>query len=301
MTAPRSPRAGPRRRGIKIAAISCRLGESKTGRSLISKHAVGLAAGAVLAFLPGAAGACDGLRDGPAGIVRQVSDGDTVVLDSGLTIRLVGMQAPKLPLGRDGFAAWPQAEEARAALAALVLDRPVRLRYGGEQRDRHGRALGQLFLDDAEGAWVQQAMLARGLARVYSFPDNRACLADLMEAEGRARAMRLGIWGDPYYMVRRADRPAALAGRTGQYELVEGRVLVADRAGSRVYLNFGRYWKEDFTVVIDARALRLFSDSGLDPLVLEGALIRVRGWLDDLDGPRIEVTHPEQIEVLATR
>ena len=32
---------------------------------------------------------------------------------------------------------------------------------------------------------------------------------------------------------------------------------------------------------------------------LEGALVRIRGWVDDRDGPRIEVTHPEQIEVLA--
>lgn len=77
-------------------------------------------------------------------------------------------------------------------------------------------------------------------------------------------------------------------------------MLLADEADSRVYLNFGRYWKEDFTVVIERRALRLFAESGLDPLRLEGALLRVRGWMDDHDGPRIEVTHPEQIEVLAT-
>jgi hypothetical protein len=36
-------------------------------------------------------------------------------------------------------------------------------------------------------------------------------------------------------------------------------------------------------------------------LALEGALVRIRGWVDDRDGPRIEITHPEQIEVLATR
>ena len=53
--------------------------------------------------------------------------------------------------------------------------------------------------------------------------------------------------------------------------------------------------------MIEAPALRLFAEAGLDPLVLEGALVRVRGWVDDRDGPRIEVTHPEQIEVLATR
>lgn len=262
---------------------------------------MGLAAMAMIASLPVTAGACDGLRAGPEGIVRQVTDGDTVVLDSGLTVRLVGMQAPKLPLGRDGFDTWPKAEEARSALQSLVLGQPVRLLYGGEETDRHGRALGQLFLTGEPGLWVQQAIVARGLARVYSFPDNRACLAELMATEGKARAMKLGIWADPYYMVRRADRPEALAQRIGGYELVEGRVLLADKTGGRVYLNFGRHWKEDFTAVIDGKALRLFSDSGLDPLVLEGALVRVRGWLDDRDGPRIEVTHPEQIEVLATR
>lgn len=268
---------------------------------MFGRYAVGFAALALLVFLPMTAGACDGLRDGPRGVVRQVTDGDTVVLGDGLIIRLIGMQAPKLPLGRDDFDTWPKAEEARAALEALVLGRLVRLAYGGEQVDRHGRALGHLFLDDEAAIWVQQTIVAQGLARVYSFPDNRACLAELMAAEGKARAMKLGIWSDPYYSVRRADRPADLLERSGNYELVEGRVLLADKAGGRVYLNFGRYWKEDFTAVIDARAVRLFGDSGLDPLVLEGALVRVRGWVDDRDGPRIEVTHPEQIEVLATR
>jgi hypothetical protein len=82
---------------------------------------------------------------------------------------------------------------------------------------------------------------------------------------------------------------------------VEGRVLLADRRSSRIFLNFGRFWKEDFTAVIEGPALRLFERDALDPLALEGALVRIRGWVDDRDGPRIEITHPEQIEVLATR
>ena len=81
--------------------------------------------------------------------------------------------------------------------------------------------------------------------------------------------------------------------------MVEGRVLKAARSGSRVYLNFGRHYKEDFTAVIEAKALRLFTEDKLDPLKLGGALVRLRGWVDLNDGPRIEITHPEQIEVLA--
>lgn len=288
-------------KGMKIAAIECNLNIAEAGRNLFGRNAVGLAALAMLVSVPVTVRACEGLRDGPQGIVRQVTDGDTIVLDDGLTIRLIGTQAPKLPLGRDDFKAWPMAEEAKAALESLVLGKSVQLRYGGATVDRHGRALGHLFLAAEPATWVQQALVSRGLARVYSFPDNRACLAELMAAEGHARTMKLGIWEDPYYHVRQAARPQALLERSGNYELVEGRVLLADRAGGRVYLNFGRRWKEDFTAVIDAKAVRLFGDSGLDPLVLEGALVRVRGWVDDRDGPRIEVSHPEQIEVLATR
>ncbi|WP_244557580.1 thermonuclease family protein [Devosia lucknowensis] len=250
---------------------------------------------------PAAAQACAELRLVPGGVVTQVTDGDTVVLDSGLVVRLIGTQAPKLPLGREGFPTWPLAPEAQKALEDLALNRPVTLGYGGEEVDRYDRALAHVFVATEENTtvWAQHHMVRQGLARVYSFPDNRHCLEQLFAAEATARTERLGIWTDPYYSVRAADRPAEILKRIGQYELVEGRVLLADRSGSRVFLNFGRHWKEDFTAVIEAPALRIFADAGLDPLTLDGALVRVRGWVDDRDGPRIEVTHPEQIEVLA--
>ena len=244
--------------------------------------------------------ACDGLRMAPGGVVSEVVDGDTVLLESGLSVRLIGTQAPKLPLGRDDFEAWPLAEEARTELAAIALGRNVQLGYGGEEKDRYGRALAHLFVEsEAAPVWAQMHMIGAGLARVYSFPDNRRCLDQLFAGEERARAERLGIWANPYYSVRAADRPDDLLSRVGDYELVEGRVLLADRSGPRVYLNFGRFWKEDFTAVIEAPALRLFEREGIDPLILEGALVRIRGWIDERDGPRVEITHPEQIEVLA--
>ena len=271
------------------------------GRILLGWDVVRIAALAVLAAMPVSAAGCDGLRDGPQGIVASVTDGDTVILDTGMVVRLIGTQAPKLPLGREDFPAWPKATESQAGLEKLTLGQKVLVRYGGETTDRHGRTLGQLFVLSTPELWVQLRMVADGLARVYSFPDNRACLAELFAAEGRARVMKLGIWADPYYAVQRADRPAELAQRSGHYELVEGRVLLAAEAQGRVYLNFGRSWKQDFTAVIDRAALALFAKSGIDPLKLGGALVRVRGWMDDHDGPRIEVTHPEQIEVLASR
>lgn len=271
------------------------------GFDLLKTSLVRLATLAALSSVPAAAMACAELRMAPGGVVTQVTDGDTVVLDSGVVVRMIGTQAPKLPLGREGFPTWPLAPQAKTALEEMVLNKPVRLGYGGEEVDRYDRALAHVFVQGADGEiWAQQAMVAKGLARVYSFPDNRRCLDILFAAEGRARMAGLGIWRDPYYSVRAADQPDALLARSGHYELVEGRVMLADQGGGRVYLNFGRFWKEDFTAVIEAPALRLFKADGVDPLTLEGALVRVRGWVDDRDGPRIEVTHPEQIEVLAT-
>lgn len=262
-------------------------------------HLVALAA---LSSAAVAAMACEQLRMAPGGIVTSVTDGDTLILDDGRVVRLIGIQAPKLPLDRPDFVTWPLAPEAKAALQAIALNQTVRLGFGDEDVDRYGRVLAHVFVAGPDGdIWAQQAMLAQGLARVYSFPDNRACLDLLFAAEGRARRGGLGIWADPYYSIQAADQPGDLLARTGQYELVEGRIVLAEKAGGRVYLNFGRFWKQDFTAVIEAPALRLFAEAGIDPLLLQQALVRIRGWVDDRDGPRIEVTHPEQIEVLATR
>ena len=272
--------------------------QSVWGRDLHVRHVVWGAVAVSLMSMP-LASACEGLRVGPKGTVSQIVDGDTLMLDNGLIVRLIGIQAPHLALGREGLDDWPKSAESKQALSDLALGKPVLLRYGGEEKDRYGRLLAQVFITGETETWVQQQMLTKGMARVYSFPDNRACLPELFAAETKARVSALGIWADPYYRVRRAAKPADFSTLSGHYELVEGRVLKADKSGSRVYLNFGRHYKEDFTAVIEAKALKLFSEEGLDPLKLSNALVRVRGWIDLKDGPRVEITHPEQIEGLA--
>lgn len=262
---------------------------------------LGVLGALALSLMPVAIPACEGLRDGPKGTVSAVVDGDTILLDTGLVVRLIGIQAPHLALGREGLSDWPKGKEAKAALETIALNKPVLLRYGGADRDRHGRSLAQLYLTDGSKGWVQAEMLKAGMARVYSFPDNRACLDELFAVENRARSAGLGIWSDLHYRVRRAERPADLAPLEGRYELIEGRVVDAAKAGGLVYLNFGRVYREDFTAVIDARAVRLFAQTGLDPLTLGGALVRVRGWIEMSGGPRVTLTHPEQIEVLALK
>ena len=128
-------------------------------------------------------------------VAVKIVDGDTLILDTGKQVRLVGLQAPKLPLGRPNFEAWPLSDEAATVLRELTLGKSLSLAYGGRRMDRHGRLLAHLY--DADGSWIQGAMLRRGMARVYSFSDNRSLVAEMLAIEGQARAARRGIWVTP--------------------------------------------------------------------------------------------------------
>ncbi len=199
------------------------------------------------------------LIDGGAATVAEVIDGDTVRLHDGRQVRLVGMQAPKLPLGRPGFVEWPLAGAAQATLAGLIGGAEVRLGYGGQQTDSHGRVLAHLFRSD--GLWVQGEMLGRGMARVYTFSDNRSLIPELLAREREARAERAGIWSHPFYQVVRADDAAD---HVGGFAVVEGRVQAADVVRGRGYLNFSADWRTDFTVSIAPEDRRRFEDDGID-------------------------------------
>ncbi len=238
-----------------------------------------------------------GLTAAETATAVMVVDGDTLVLDTGTEVRLVGLQAPKLPLGRKGFKMWPLAPEAKAALERIALNRTLRLHYGGRRTDRHRRLLAHL--EDVEtGRWIQGHLLADGMARVYTFKDNRAVAAAMLALERRARAARRGIWRDRYYRVRQA---AAAARDIGSFQLVEGRVQAVATPRGVTYLNFGADWRSDFTVMLRGAPRKALAKAGMPVESLKGKHLRVRGWVKSRNGPMIEATHPEQIELLPER
>ncbi len=233
------------------------------------------------------------------GEVTEVVDGAVVRIEGvNVDVRLVSIQAPKLPKGRVGFTPWPLANEAREALADLVLGHNVALHAGTTPRDRNGRILAHVVRSD--GLWVQSELLRLGWARVYTFADNRRFAPDLYASEQSARAAERGIWAESYYAIRSAN-PGALAKDIGTFQVVEGRIVSAARVRGRVYLNFGEDYRSDFTATIPPDAASVFRGAGFDPLELEGKVVRVRGYLRDYNGPVIDLTHPEQIDIQPQR
>jgi micrococcal nuclease len=243
--------------------------------------------------------ACD-LSEPETGMVAAVIDGETLKLADGRTVRLIGAKAPMPPLGFRGDDPWPMVEEAKDALTRLAAGKEVELHYGGTRTDRHGYALAQVFAVDGKSRiWIQGEMVGEGLARVYSFPDNRACVKELLARESEARERRLGVWASPVYRVESALDVDELDRLSQTYQLVEGRVLSVGEGAGRIYLNFARDWKSDFTISVARKNVSVFAAQGIDLKALAGRKVRVRGWVIWRNGPLIEATHPEQIELIA--
>lgn len=269
-----------------------------------SRRASAAVAGAALIALgftaaaPSRASAeCD-LSDPDRTTVVRVDDGETLTLADGTVARLIGAKAPAPPIGWQGEHPWPMVEEAKQALTDLADGKDVELRYGGTRTDRYGHRLAQVFVIDGERRiWLQGELVGRGLARVYSFPDNTACVAELLQREEKARVEQLGVWASWAYRVLDAKDLERLGRLTHTYQLVEGTVMTVGEAGGRVYLNFDKDWHSDFTLMIDREDKAAFKQAGIDWKSLQGKRVRARGWLEWWNGPMIKTSHPEQIEL----
>jgi endonuclease YncB( thermonuclease family) len=229
--------------------------------------------------------------------VTAIIDGDTLRLGDGTLLRLSGIEAPKPGLAPGDAAMAALAAEAEQALKDLVAAQPVALRVGAGKRDRYDRRLAQVF--SSRGDWLQAALVVAGHARVRSDGRNRAGLRMLLGLETRARDAAQGIWRHPAFAVRQAEDPR-LGQYAGSFQIIEGRVFGAALAGGLGYINFGPERETDLTLVLKKPALDLFYQAMFDVTTLTAKPIRCRGWLDLFDGPRIDISHPEQIEVLET-
>lgn len=250
-----------------------------------------------LAMLAGLGGAGDAAAAPETARVVSVIDGDTLLVDPAAgerrEVRLMGVQAPKpFPDGSEGWLV-AHADAARRALGELAEGAAVVLIVPEQRTNRYGQLLAQVHR--ADGLWLQGEMLRRGLIRVQTLPATGAQAGEMLAIEAEARRAGRGLWADRRFAVR---TPETAARDIGTFQIVEGWVRKAARLQNRVYLNFGDDWRSDFTVSLPSRLATAFARDGLDPMTLSGRRVRVRGWLDSFNGPLIELTHREQLEVL---
>ncbi len=239
------------------------------------------------------------LEAGPRHAVERVVDGETIVLDDGQEVRLIGALAPRRLKREGGSPPWKPEQDAIAALDSLVLGRSVELAFSERRRDRYGRLLAHVFLErDGRRVWVQGDLLSRGHARAYGLPGNFACMNELLAHEAVAREAGIGLWSNAAYDTRSADFPRQLMRLRNTYQIIEGTVVDVAPTKSGLFLNFSEDWKTDLTVGVSRKVQRAHPEWAETLSALKAKHVRMRGWITYRNGPYVEIRDPSQIEIV---
>ena len=125
--------------------------------------------------------------DARRAVVTRVVDGDTVELRAVGKVRLIGVDTPEVYGGVECYG-----REA-STYAKRVLDgRRVRYSVGREERDRYGRLLAYVWLED--GRSFNALLVSRGYAQPLTIPPNDDYADTFMRLTRRARERAVGLW-----------------------------------------------------------------------------------------------------------
>lgn len=147
-----------------------------------------------------------------------------------------------------------------------------------------------------DDTWIQGTLVAEGLARVRTTPENKEQYLKLLELEKLARDKKLGLWAIPMNQIL---TPESAFQNINNFVIVQGKIFSTAQNKESIFLNFTSDWKTDFSIGIPAKLRKDFSKLRIDPMSLRGKTIRVRGWMRSYNGPYIELDHAEQLELVA--
>ena len=234
-----------------------------------------------LSFMGAAAcmGACSAplcpsaMQPGEQGRIVRIIDGDALVLHTGQSVRLVGIDAPQLT--RPGEPQDDNALKSKRYLEDLALGREVQLCYPGLTRDRYDRALAHVVTTDQLGPprWLNRDSVAAGMARVRLFPDTLGAVETLYAAETQARKEVRGLWKSAAYQLLAAkDISPNLAGFTLVQASFAGPALPLPGGESATNACRRAVAGSDLIIQIDTSARALCAAPADRPYLM-------RGWL----------------------
>jgi endonuclease YncB( thermonuclease family) len=199
--------------------------------------------------------------------VRYVHDGDTLHLEDGRKVRLIGINAPEL--ARNDMPGQAFAAEARDALKAAIAshDNRVGLVYGADRHDRYKRTLAHLFTPDGDN--LQAQLLLQGMAAAIAHPPNLAYTECYTRQETSARCQGAGIWSDPEQIITKA---ADLDAESSGFHLVTGKVEHISQTREGIW-----FFMSELMLGVRSEDLANFDSSEL--LSLRGKYLTARGWL----------------------
>jgi endonuclease YncB( thermonuclease family) len=225
-----------------------------------------------------------------AAVAVDAIDATSVRLSDGTEIKLATVIGPVAVDGDDAAQM-----RVTATLKQMTVGRKLTI-FAAEGKDRYGRVLARAVLIDSD-TWLEAMLAEKGLVRVR--PDmNETCVRALYTHEQNARAARTGLWAEKKFQALSASDIPALTEALGRFVVVEGTIRRVGETKPRLYLDFGRRFTEDFTIVVPNTLRNSLAAKGSDPKNWRGKRVRVRGVLISWGGPAIEINAPAAIELV---
>lgn len=124
--------------------------------------------------------------------VQRVIDGDTIITDSGISLRYIGVDTPEMAGG--GLPAEFYSDEAREYNRTLVEGKQINIEFDKQVSDVYRRLLAYVFLED--GTFVNAELVKAGCAWVDIYPPNNKYEELFRTLEKEAREAKRGMWID---------------------------------------------------------------------------------------------------------
>jgi len=238
--------------------------------------------------------------------VTKVIDGDTVIVEGGASVRLLGIDADEK--------SYPCYDAAKNRLEELVLGKEVVLEKDQSDQDQYKRYLRYLILDDQN---IDLQLVEEGLAVARFSPENQKYKEKIQKAETAAKEKKIGCkWGGvtlPREETKTEFKWEKLTAEatglevigdcqagnfSGKEKIIEGKVADAYKSKTNtVFINFDKpYPNHCFVAVIFSANLYKFIEN--PEKYYANKTVRIKGVIKEYEGkPEVILSDPSQIEV----
>lgn len=213
--------------------------------------------------------------------VESIYDGDTLILQDGRRVRLLGINTPELARSKKEKAQ-PLGLEAKQQLQELLGNDPAFILVDKDPEDHYGRVLAHLF--DDRGDNVVAKMLQQGMGFAVVIPPNDLFEDCYIESERLAIARKRGVWGETFYQPQSSDAPELAGG----YARIRGEIEKVTPTRKVLWVDL----KGQVTLKIEKKYLPALRGDALDAVITlsQGrsltttVVLDVRGWMTDRSG-----------------
>ncbi len=209
--------------GISILLFSVTLIALMAGSEKTTPQTQGVTVSApVQTFIPIPAVSPSPPNNGVLVKVTNVVDGDTIKIETGQTVRYIGIDTPETV--SPGKPIQCYGKEASDKNTELVEGKVVKLEKDISETDKYGRLLRYIWLDDV---LINELLVREGYAQSSSYPPDVKYQDRLVKAQELAREEQKGLWGivcatqntspPPSISPTTTTPPTAAGGNTGNF------------------------------------------------------------------------------------